>query len=292
MRQVRNGKAFEFAIATNLENRFNVPIEMDNVACKAKDYYEQCTLQYLDEAANSAVEFLSKNDPRFQMATKICILPDKRGEFGDVRDIITILVEGNEIGLSAKHNNKKAKHPRISAQSDFGQEWTRFPVSDSYFGAISPIFERLQNEKRSYWNQIPDKMDNIYLPILSAFKTEVIQLSELHGEAFVQRLFQYLVGNLDYYKVICFEGRVIIQSFNINGTLEWGEILNTPKRIQCITRKQGSKTTLIVEFSKGWKFSFRIHNAKTNIESSLKFDIEFLDNGISEGVESHVISLN
>ena len=291
MIHVRNGKAFEFAIASNLRDQLNVPIEMDRVACKAKDHYDQCILTYFDQAAKFAIEFLSKNDTRLLNATKILILPDKRGEFGDVRDIVTILVDGDEIGLSAKHNNKKAKHPRISGFSDFGREWTGFSVSPSYFNAISPIFDRLRTEDFDYWNQLPDKKDNIYLPILSAFKAEVIQLNELHGEEFVHRFFQYLVGNLDYYKVICFDDRVVIQSFNVNGSLEWGKMLNIPKRINSIRMKSGSKTTLIIEFSEGWKFSFRIHSAKTEIESSLKLDIEFSDSGFFEGVESHIILL-
>ncbi len=65
-----------------------------------------------------------------------------------------------------------------------------------------------------------------------------------------------------------------------------------PKQIKCIAMKPRSKTTTIVEFSRGWKFSFQIHSAKTAIESSLKFDIEFFDNNSPEGVESQVILLN
>ena len=291
MIQVRNGKAFEFAIARNLETQLNVPIKMDRVASTAKNHYVQCNLSYLELAAKVAVNFLCEKDSRFSTATKICILPDNKGKFGDVRDIVTVLVAGNEIGLSAKHNNKKAKHPRISGSYDFGNEWTGFPVSSSYFKTISPIFKRLKNEELENWNQIPDKMDNVYLPILSAIKTEVNRLYEQNGSRFVRRFFQYLVGNIDYYKVICFENSVLIQSFNINGTLEWGKVLNQPKRIETIAMKSGSKTTLLFALSEGWKFSFRIHSAKTKIESSLKLDIEFIENSSIEGVESQMLLL-
>ena len=40
MIHVRNGTAFEFAIASNLRDQLNVPIEMDRVACKVKDHYD------------------------------------------------------------------------------------------------------------------------------------------------------------------------------------------------------------------------------------------------------------
>lgn len=40
--------------------------------------------------------------------------------------------------------------------------------------------------------------------------------------------------------------------------------------------KLGSKNTLELYLDGGWKFSFRIHNALTKVESSLKFDIQII----------------
>jgi len=36
-------------------------------------------------------------------------------------------------------------------------------------------------------------------------------------------------------------------------------------------------TTIIIEFDNGWKLSFRIHNASTLVEVSLKFDVTLLE---------------
>jgi len=40
--------------------------------------------------------------------------------------------------------------------------------------------------------------------------------------------------------------------------------------------KDDSDTTIIVTLDQGWILSFRIHNASSRIESSLKFDINLI----------------
>ena len=40
--------------------------------------------------------------------------------------------------------------------------------------------------------------------------------------------------------------------------------------------KEGSSNTLILVLDKGWTISFRIHNASSRIEPSLKFDIQLV----------------
>jgi len=40
---------------------------------------------------------------------------------------------------------------------------------------------------------------------------------------------------------------------------------------------KNSMTTIIIEFDNGWKLSFRIHNASTLVEVSLKFDVTLLE---------------
>lgn len=51
-------------------------------------------------------------------------------------------------------------------------------------------------------------------------------------------------------------------------------VLNLPTELLYIDFKRNSKTTVIMCFDNGWQFSFRIHNAKDTVESSLKFDIQ------------------
>jgi hypothetical protein len=52
--------------------------------------------------------------------------------------------------------------------------------------------------------------------------------------------------------------------------------INLPDKIISIDFKQDSKTTLIVKLNNNWALSFRIHNASSRIEPSLKFDINLL----------------
>ena len=52
--------------------------------------------------------------------------------------------------------------------------------------------------------------------------------------------------------------------------------IRLPKNLISIGLKPNSKTTAIMCFDNGWQFSFRIHNAKDVIETSLKFDIQIV----------------
>ena len=53
--------------------------------------------------------------------------------------------------------------------------------------------------------------------------------------------------------------------------------INHPTRIIELAYKPGSKTTIELTMDNGWAISFRIHNASTIVEPSLKFDIQLID---------------
>jgi len=86
--------------------------------------------------------------------------------------------------------------------------------------------------------------------------------------------------------VIKSKNTVEIQAYNINGTLNlpFDKIepkYKTPKvplptEIIDISFKKNSNTTVIITMNNDWTLSFRIHNASSRIESSLKFDINLL----------------
>jgi hypothetical protein len=80
------------------------------------------------------------------------------------------------------------------------------------------------------------------------------------------------LGRYDFYKVIKENGTVSISSFNLGGTLGWGTRLPIPTSFQ-ISPKPESDTTLLMVFNQGWQISFRIHNASSKVEPSLKFDV-------------------
>lgn len=97
---------------------------------------------------------------------------------------------------------------------------------------------------------------------------------------------QYLIGTEDYYKVIKGNNKVEIQAYNIHGSLNQSfekikpkakiQKLKLPSRLIEVVFKKDSKTTLLVSLDEGWQISFRIHNASSRVEPSLKFDINLV----------------
>lgn len=218
------------------------------------------------------------------------IQTDQHGEEADVRDII---IERKdiiwEIGLSVKHNHMAVKHSRIAKELDFGNKWYGIKCSASYWADVKPTFDFLEVEKRkgTYFRDLPSKEDLVYVPLLNAFVKEVSKQVKLDSNV-PRRLVEYLLSKYDFYKVISVDSKRIttIQSFNMYGTLNLPSktkspeikvpVINMPTTLLHIGFKPGSKTTVIMCFDNGWQFSFRIHNAKDMIETSLKFDIQIV----------------
>lgn len=219
------------------------------------------------------------------------IQSDEHGEKGDVRDVLIIRrgIEW-EIGLSVKHNHFAVKHSRLSKKIDFGKKWYGIACSDQYWLDIKPIFNYLDEEKKkgTKWRDLLSKEDDVYVPLLNAFKEELERQNLLFNKDIPRLMVEYLLGEFDFYKVIGIDNKKItrIQSFNLRGTLnKQGKnrkrnielpISSLPTRIVSLDYKPGSKNTLELYLDGGWQFSFRIHNASTKVEPSLKFDIQII----------------
>ncbi len=244
-------------------------------------------------SADSAVKTIMELEPRMIENDGDELLlesqKDHAGEKGDVRDILirreTIQWE---VGLSIKHNHEAIKHSRLSHKLDFGQEWFGIPCSEDYWNAISPIFDTLKRAKsnRIKWSELDDKENDVYIPLLQAFMDEINKICVRHPHM-PEKMVEYLIGINDYYKTVSrdAEQRTMIQTFNIHNTL------NQPSRVQIsairvptldlptelirLKFKTGSRNTVEMYFNHGWQMSFRIHNARTMVEPSLKFDIQF-----------------
>ena len=212
------------------------------------------------------------------------------GGQGDVRDVILRNNStGKETGVSAKNRHFAVKHSRLSEQIDFGSDWFGLPCSDEYFQMVIPVFRELRtlHRQREKWRNIPDKKQRFYMPILQAFEIEINKLFSQDSKKMAHGLIQYLLGKYDYYKVIKENGTVSILSFNLYNTLGWGTRLSLPDNLIQIALKPKSETTLFMTFDKGWQISFRIHNASTIVEPSLKFDIQPV--GFPSTMSRHVI---
>jgi hypothetical protein len=126
------------------------------------------------------------------------------------------------------------------------------------------------------------------MPILDAFKTEFENINTNKIDI-TAKLIKYLLGSngKDYYKLIHNNNHTTtIIPFNIYGTLNQATAttqpttiiptISLPTRIIELTFKDGSQNTLILTMDNGWSISFRIHNASTIVEPSLKFDIKLV----------------
>lgn len=229
------------------------------------------------------------------------IQSDNEGKQGDVRDVL-IIRKGIEweIGLSIKHNHFAVKHSRLSRNLDFGEKWYGIKCSNNYWQEIKPIFDYLDFEKSrgSNWRDLPNKEDDVYLPLLKAFKNEIDTQNTLNSEDIPRLMVEHLLGEFDFYKVIGIDNKQItqVQSFNLRGTLNKDgisrkrnaklPIVKLPSRIVSLEFKPGSKNTLELYLDRGWQFSFRIHNASTKVEPSLKFDIQII------GMPTTIISID
>lgn len=305
------GRAFEFICLMTLHERIKQlrPCEFEknssySAAEKAWCKTPQNIQSNLRIAAASAIDTIFDLEPLIvedgnDMLT-LMIQEDSKGIVGDVRDILIVRRDIHwEIGFSIKHNHFAVKHSRLGSKLDFGLKWFGVPCSDEYWKAVNPIFERLEQEKNrgAMWSCISDKDEGVYIPILQAFMDEIKRGIMVHPEISA-KMVEYLLGKFDFYKMISVESHryTQIQAFNLRGTLNRQSVkvkstqsipvANLPSRLISIGFKQGSSTTVELYFDAGWQFSFRIHNASTLVEPSLKFDIQII------GMPVTIISYN
>lgn len=295
------GRAYEFACLTALNDEIKKlrPVKIEttdgyDAAKKAWNNIDNSLQVVMEESALAAVETLFELEPLIvedgddELVLKI--QQDSRGEEGDVRDIL--MVRRNiewEIGLSLKHNHFAVKHSRLSRSLDFGDKWFGVPCSKKYWEDIKPIFDYLVEEKfkGTNWSELPAKEVDVYIPLLTAFMNEVRRSNE-NDNSIPRKMVEYLLGEFDFYKVVGIDNKRItqIQTFNLHGTLNQSSkkempkikipIASLPSRIVSLEFKPDSANTIELYMDGGWQFSFRIHNASTKVEPSLKFDVQIL----------------
>lgn len=302
--QTINGKAFEYALLLEFYERLKVLTRVyitENESYQnAKGCYDSFVKDEQDTyriTASAAINFLIDVEPRLSNGiTKedtlvLEIVGDQAGQSGDVRDVLLIRsIQNWEIGISAKNNHRAVKHSRLSLNIDFGEKWLGVHCSKQYFDEIRPVFEMLSSIKKkdrsTKWKSIENMHQTVYIPILNAFRKELLRIEKENPTIIAEKLVQYLIGNEDFYKVIKGRRKVEIQAYNLNGTLNlpFEKIkpkakiskLKLPSRLIEIVYQEDSTNTLLVSLNEGWQISFRIHNASSRVEPSLKFDINLI----------------
>lgn len=293
------GRAYEYICLHTLNNAIGRirNSEIEKNSCYEAAEHAWNTLSGAEKAlytlsAKSTIDTIFALEPNIiekeNDVLKLYIQSDEHGEVADVRDIIIQRKDIVwEIGLSIKHNHMAVKHSRLGKVLDFGEKWYGIKCSDDYWNEVKPIFDFLDVEKSkgTYFRDLNSKEDDVYVPLLNAFMREVKKQVE-NDSSIPRKLVEYLLSKYDFYKVISIDSQRIttIQSFNMYGTLNLSSkmqaptlevpVIDLPTSLLYIGFKPKSKTTVIMSFDNGWQFSFRIHNAKDIVESSLKFDIQ------------------
>ncbi|GAA9829694.1 hypothetical protein VN0510_14540 [Helicobacter pylori] len=296
------GRAYEYAWCLALEQKLSIfkKVIVDkqngfNACYRAYESLEKSLQERYLESAKQGVLLLLDCEPLLsevigssQNEITLSLQKDKLGEIGDIRDIL-IYFDRFCIGLSIKHNHEAIKHSRLSKDLDFGEKWLGVRVSQNYKDTIKPLFERLENAKKEgmLWRDFPNKEQEIYTPLLQAFKKEVLRIDENEKNKVPQKMVEYLLGKYDFYKAILLEReqKTKLEAYHFNNTLN-RSVKNKPKRIIPLSKlptrmiyfdfKPKSFNTLELVLNEGWSFSLRIHNASSRVEPSLKFDIKLL----------------
>ncbi|MFP6165195.1 HaeIII family restriction endonuclease [Helicobacter pylori] len=296
------GRAYEYAWCLALEQKLSVlkKVIVDkqngfNACYRAYESLEKSLQERYLESAKQGVLLLLDCEPLLseiiessQNEITLSLQKDKLGEIGDIRDIL-IYFDRFCIGLSIKHNHDAVKHSRLSKDLDFGKKWLGVRVSQNYKDTIKPLFERLENAKKEgmLWRDFPNKEQEIYAPLLQAFKKEVLRIDENEKNKVPQKMVEYLLGKYDFYKAILLEReqKTKLEAYHFNNTLN-RSVKNKPKKIIPLSKlptrmiyfdfKPKSFNTLELVLNEGWSFSLRIHNASSRVEPSLKFDIKLL----------------
>lgn len=293
------GRAYEYICLHTLNNAIGRirNSEIEKNSCYEAAEHAWNTLSGAEKAlytlsAKSTIDTIFALEPNIiekeNDVLKLYIQSDEHGEVAEVRDIIIQRKDIVwEIGLSIKHNHMAVKHSRLGKVLDFGEKWYGIKCSDDYWNEVKPIFDFLdvKKSKGTYFRDLNSKEDDVYVPLLNAFMREVKKQVE-NDSSIPRKLVEYLLSKYDFYKVISIDNQRIttIQSFNMYGTLNLPSktqaptlevpVIDLPTSLLYIGFKPKSKTTVIMSFDNGWQFSFRIHNAKDIVESSLKFDIQ------------------
>jgi len=305
-----NGKAYEYACLMALKKHLSqesdrtVTIVTSDAYETARAAFDKAEQEAVSEnlvlAANAAARVILRLEPQLQHgngALTLIIQTDAQGIAGDVRDVVCIREEsGWEIGISCKHNHHAVKHSRLSATIDFGTEWLGIPCSAEYFKTVVPIFTELKDIRATavaegrplpLWNDIPNKAERYYMPVLNAFLSEMSRLANSNPNV-PSQLIDYMLGRYDFYKVITDDRKrtTRVEAINIAGKLNKPANghrsivdvakLKLPTRFYHIGIVPGSDNKVEIICDEGWALTMRIHNASSKIEPSLKFDVQLV----------------
>ncbi len=283
-KQANNGRAFEWALASELSSETGCAIKETKYSISAFNSYKLIPTNkqaFFDLSAQKAVAHIIAKEAKnldISLNSFITFNSDQAGKYGDVRDVL-LITQQKEIGFSCKTNHEALKHPRLSSTIDFVKSWklNLDGCSKTYWEKVNPIFERLNSIKMetsstARWDSIPNKAETIYWPLLDAWAEELERVCQTPQSC--HALIAYLIGHKDFYKIISSnkDKSVHIQGWNFNNNLVTKQT-KYPTSIIAINNKNGGQYSKTVTLNHGYSINFRIHSASSRVEPSLKFDI-------------------
>jgi len=285
--QATNGRAFEWAMGSCLQRQTQFPILQNPFSENARQSFSRVSNElqkrFMQAGEMAVFEILKRERvvPEQCNHGEIIFNSDRAGAAGDVRDVL-LNIAGRTLGISCKNNHEAMKHSRLSGTVDFVKKWGLHPdgCGAAYWNAIRPLFSELKTIKKqsngqALWNDLPEKPIRFYWPILNAWVAEIQRLREIPEveKALCRALISYLVGKHDFYKVICSSDKTVrLQAWNFNRTLSTPHT-QYPTVINVINTMNGGQYSKTIVFNHGYSINFRIHNASSKVEPSLKFDI-------------------
>jgi hypothetical protein len=291
--QVQHGKGFEWAVALAAKERLGIAlIDSDEARHAASCYSElpSAKQQSFRACAEKAIAYVTDIEQlRPDSAGKVGLSQDSAGAHGDVRDVILSL-NGRELGISCKTNHEAFKHSRLSGKIDFVKKWgLGSGCSAEYWAAVRPLFSELavlrkQSFAQKKWSELPHYQARYYIPILAAWRTELLRVAggdDPGSKIAATALCRYLIGEIDFWKVVSRPDQVRLYAFNTNKSLGTNKTV-LPNRILGIDNHDRSQYSMTVRMNEGYQFNFRLHNASSRVEASLKFDVQ------SEGLPNHI----
>ncbi len=274
----------------------NVLLLETNAYRQAKRAFESLDLIVQTElslAASAGVSSLCLLEPRLVHQSsdsdilKFYLAEDRAGQLGDVRDIVASREKDEwSVGVSAKHNHKALKSPRLSNAATFGPAWLQIDCSEEYKKQVMIIFEPIDELcGKITWKEFGDQKKRLlYSQLLNAFKWELERQYERHGSIVPENLLRFLLGNQDFYKLLRIGNTTQLQPFNIYGTLGKGiagkrpvtAVRQLPLPTQFLLINIISDTTMYLYCDNGWQISMRLHNKDSLIQHSLAFDVNLI----------------
>jgi hypothetical protein len=205
---------------------------------------------------------------------------DSKGITGDVRDVVIYdLVTDLEIGISVKNKHEYIKSLRINPNKDFFKTFTGIDSSLNFKQIMSTVSLKLKELNNKPWTECLIEKEELYNIVLKNISDELnIQLNT--NENFPRQLTEHILGKKDYYKLRRTNTEVIVEGWNLFGTLNICVNKYTyPERIDSakVITKKGLSNILEVIFNNGLTLSFRIHNGDTKVKQcGLKLEVKII----------------